>query len=89
MKLHYPYIAPSCLPIYQYYKLPDMVIGGYDHVLGEDGEPLPLEFRLRQYREADLNISESRFVLNGNIDEIYCKYDILYAILLSTNALSL
>ena len=57
----------------QYYKLPDVIIGGYDNVRDDEGEPVPLQFRLRQYREAELNISESQFVLDGNIDEIYCK----------------
>ena len=49
------------------------MIGGYDLVRDESGEPVPLQLYLRQYREAVLNASESRFVLDGHIDEIECE----------------
>lgn len=58
----------------QYYKLPDVTIGGYDHVKDEDDKPVPIQFRLQQYRVAILNASESRFVLDGHVDEINCKH---------------
>ena len=63
----------SVFSLSQYYRLPHVIIGGYDNVRDDDGEPVPLQFRLRQYREAELNISESRFVLDGHVDELYCK----------------
>ncbi|CAI7993502.1 Mucolipin-1 [Geodia barretti] len=53
-----------------YYRLPEVVIGGYDLERDEEGEPVPLQLSLRQYREAILNASESRFVLDGNIDNL-------------------
>lgn len=61
----------------QYYRLPHVVIGGYDNVRDDNGEPVPLQFRLRQYREAELNISESRFILDGHVDELHCKNSVL------------
>ena len=57
----------------QYYKLPATTIGGYDHVRDENGEPLPLQLHLKQYRQAVLNASEMDFVLDGHIDKINCK----------------
>ena len=60
--------------ISQYYKLPEVVIGGYDLVRDEEGEPVPLQLHLRQYREATLNASEARFTLDGHVDELDCKY---------------
>ena len=39
----------------------------------DSGEPVPLQLSLRQYREAILNASDSRFVLDGHIDDIECE----------------
>ena len=49
------------------------MIGGYDLVRDEEGEPIPLQLYLKQFHEATLNASDNRFVLDGNIDEIECK----------------
>ena len=38
-----------------------------------DGEPVPIQFHLQQYREAKLNASESQYVLDGHVDDLYCK----------------
>lgn len=50
-----------------------MTIGGYDHVKGETGEPVPLQLHLQQYRRADLNATEMEFVLDGHLDDLHCK----------------
>lgn len=50
-----------------------MVIGGYDLARDEDGEPVPLQLYLKQFREATLNASYNRFTLDGNIDRISCQ----------------
>ena len=71
-------IIIACVLPSQYYRLPHVIIGGYDNVRDDSGEPVPLQFRLRQYREAELNISESRFILDGHVDELYCKMSVLW-----------
>ena len=57
----------------QYYRLPDVVIGGYDNVRDND-QPVPIQFNLRQYRTAILNASERRFILDGHVDEFSCEF---------------
>ena len=39
----------------------------------ENGQPIPLQFHLRQFRRADLFASKHSFVLDGAVEEIQCE----------------
>ena len=59
--------SSSCL---QYFEIPHIAIGGYSHQLdNETGAPLPIQFNLEQYAKAELDVSNSRYQLNGTIVE--------------------
>ena len=50
----------------QYYKLPLITIGGYDFQL-QDGKPVPVQFKLRQYSSVHLNASTFHYDLDGQL----------------------
>ena len=53
----------------QYYRLPELTIGGYDFERDGNGTVVPIRIDLRQYREAILNASDDIYILDGRTDE--------------------
>ena len=74
VRMHLKIAANSSL--LQYYQIPNLTIGGYDYVEDESGQPIPLQFHLRQFRQADLFASKRSFVLDGRVEEIQCEQSI-------------
>ena len=64
----------------QYYKLPNITIGGYDFQLMAEGQPVPVQFKLRQYSSLTLNASTFEFTLNGELNTSNVSSVVVYVV---------
>lgn len=60
------FIAQSVIFNLQYYQIPELTIGGFDHQLNESGSVVPILVTLQQYMVADLSPSTDTYILDSN-----------------------
>ena len=81
-----PPSSPLSSPLPQYYQLPQITIGSFNHQLDDNGDIVPITATLRQYKVAELSPSTDTFVFDRSITTgINCR--LTYS--MSVNALKL